>query len=602
MQYAARMSKPSRFRRVGAFLTRTRNFVMNTVFIVILIFVLFAVIDAFDTPGVPADSALVLNPQGEIVEQTVPLDPFSALWTSDTVREADIHELLRAIDHAAADDRIKMIVLDLDDLTWASAAHAESLGRALARFNDAGKETIAVGNDLGQSQYAIASHADAVYLHSSGGLYLPGYEAVRSYFKSLFDKLKFNVHVFRVGTYKAAVEPFTRDDMSAAARAANQELVDGLWAAYRQRIVANRQLDTETFDGYAEAFDAALAAAGGDMGRAALESGMVDELMSADQMRSRIADTVGRDDDGDINGIGYKAYLKALGPRQPEHENIGLIFVRGVIQMGDDKSAAAADNLVELIRRAREDPAVQALVVRVDSPGGSAFASELIREELELVRLAGKPVVMSMGSVAASGGYWISSTADRILAHPTTITGSIGIFAMFLTMQDSLSSIGINTDGVGSIPTGGAPDPLRALSGPQQRVIQSNIEHGYRKFINLVARGRDMTPEAVDEVAQGRVWLGERALELGLVDGLGGLTDAVAAAAELAELEDYGVKRFTLPLSPRDVLIQQLMDSAQSAAPSRLAGLLRDAWNTAEALNDPQHVYAICETCLSLKR
>ena len=277
------------------------------------------------------------------------------------------------------------------------------------------KETVAIGQVYGQSQYAIASFADAVYLHSGGALYLPGYEVIQPYYKSLFDKLKLNVHVFRVGTYKAAVEPFIRDDMSDAAREANQEMVDGLWAAYRQRILTNRQLDNETFDGYTEAFDAALAQAGGDMARAALESGLVDELMSADQMRSRIAATVGWDDGRNFNGIGYSDYLGTLGPRPSEPGNVGLIFVRGIIQMGDDKSAAAADNLVALIRQVREDDAVKALVVRVDSPGGSAFASELIREELELVQIAGKPLVMSMGSVAASGGYWISSTADR---HP----------------------------------------------------------------------------------------------------------------------------------------------------------------------------------------
>ena len=596
------MSKPSRFSRVGAFLTRTRNFVMNTLFIVILVFVLFALIDTFDTPGVPADSALVLNPQGDLVEQSVPLNPLSELWMSGSLQQVDIHELVRAIDHAAVDDRIRMLVLDLDELGSASAAHAASLGDALARFKEAGKETVAIGQVYGQSQYAIASFADAVYLHSGGALYLPGYEVIQPYYKSLFDKLKLNVHVFRVGTYKAAVEPFIRDDMSDAAREANQEMVDGLWAAYRQRILTNRQLDNETFDGYTEAFDAALAQAGGDMARAALESGLVDELMSADQMRSRIAATVGWDDGRNFNGIGYSDYLGTLGPRPSEPGNVGLIFVRGIIQMGDDKSAAAADNLVALIRQVREDDAVKALVVRVDSPGGSAFASELIREELELVQIAGKPLVMSMGSVAASGGYWISSTADRILAHPTTITGSIGIFALVLTMEESLSSIGVHTDGVGSSSRAGTPDPLRALSEPMQRVLQSSVEHGYRHFINLVARGRNMTPEAVDEVAQGRVWLGEQALELGLIDGLGGLSEAVAAAAELAELPDYGVKRFTPPLSPRDVLIQQLMDSAQSSVPTRLAGVLNEAWNAAEALNDPQHAYAICETCLSLSR
>ena len=594
------MTKPSILSRVGWFLTRTRNFVMNTVFILLLLFVLFALLDAFDTPGVPEGSALVLNPEGVVVEEPRVPDPFGELWMSGTIPEADIHELLRAIDHAAGDDRIKMIVLDLDDLIWASAAHAESLGAALARFQETGKDTVAIGNTYGQPQYAIASYANAVYMHNDGAIYLPGFAAFQSYFKSLFEKLKLNVHVFRVGEYKEAVEPFLRDDMSDAAKEANQALVDGLWATYRQHILANRELDEESFDHYTAAFDEALAKTGGDTARAAIESGLVDELMSADQMRSHVADTVGWDEDKNFNGIGYQAYLKTLGPRQDAPGNIGLIFVRGILQMGDDRNAAATDNLVDLIRQARDDEALQALVVRVDSPGGSAFASELIRQELELVQLAGKPVVVSMGSVAASGGYWISSTADRILAHPTTITGSIGIFSLLLTLEDSLSSIGVYSDGVGSSPLSGALDPLRGLNEPMQRVLQSNIEHGYLRFINLVARGRDMTPTAVEEVAQGRVWLGARAQEIGLVDALGGLSDAVETAAGLAELTDYGVKRLALPLSPRDVLIQQLMESAQFTPPSRLAGVLRRAWNATEALNDPMHAYAICETCLDL--
>lgn len=596
------MAKTSMFSRFGAFLTRARNFVMNTLFIVVLVVVVFAVIDAFEAPGVPDGSALVLKPEGAIVEETVPRNPFRDLWTGGASPEADIHELIRAIDRAAGDDRIEMIVLDLDNLGSASAAHAESLGAALARFKEAGKKTVAIGNTFSQSQYAIASHADAIYMHPDGAVFLFGFGTFPTYFKSLFDNLKLNVHVFRVGTYKAAVEPFIRDGMSAETREANQNLVDGLWAAYRQRILTNRGLDTERFDRYATAFDEALALTEGDTARAALESGLVDELMSADQMRTTIADTVGWDDDNEFNGIGYQAYLRALDPRNAEPGNIGLIFARGTLQMGDDRSAAAADNLVELIREAREDESVEALVMRVDSPGGSAFASELIRQELELLQLAGKPVVVSMGSVAASGGYWISSTADRILAQPTTITGSIGVFSLLLTMEDALSGIGVNSDGVGSSPLTGGMDPRRALSEPMQRILQANVEHVYRQFIDLVARGREMEPTAVEEVAQGRVWLGARAFDLGLVDALGDLPDAIDAAAELAELTDYGIKRLTLPLSPQEVLLQQLMDSAQSSPPGRLAGVLRQAWNTADALNDPMHTYAICEPCLSVVR
>ena len=596
------MSKPSKLSRLGAFITRARNFVVNSLFILLLILVLFAVLDAFDAPGVPEGSALLLNPEGVVVEEATPRDPFQSLLASDGVPEADLHELVRAIDRAAEDARIDMLVLDLDDLAYASTAHAETIGAAIGRFRETGKASVAVGDSYMQPQYAIASHADAVYMHRDGVLVLPGYGTFRAYFKSLLDTLKLNVHVFRVGEYKSAAEPFIRDDMSGPAREANQALVDGLWASYRQHILENRGLDEEPFDRFSELFDEALARTGGDTARAALEAGLVDELMSADQMRSHIADAVGWGEDDNLNIIGYRAYLRTLGASPANPGNVGLVFARGIIQTGDERNEAASDNLVQLIRNAREDEAVEALVLRVDSPGGSAFASELIRQELELVQLAGKPVVASMGSVAASGGYWISSTADRILAHPTTITGSIGIFGLLLDMEESLSSVGIHTDGVGSSPWAGVLNPARAPSEQLQRAIQLRIEHGYRQFINLVARGRDMNPDAVEEIAQGRVWIGSQALEVGLVDGLGSLDDAVAAAAELANLTDYGIKRFTMPLSPRDVLIQQFLDSVEVTPPIRIPGTLRRAWELSESLNDPKNTYAICEPCLSLMR
>ena len=595
------MNKPGIFRRVGAFLTSARNFTLNALFLLFLVIALFAVLDAFESPPVPAGGALLINPEGAMVEESRAFDPFSGFLGGDELMEADIHEIVRALDHAAEDDRIKMVVLKLDDLASASAAHAELLGAALSRIRGAGKQVVSVADNYSQSQYAIASHADGVYMNPEGAVLLFGYGAYPPYFKGLFDNLKLDVHVFRVGEYKSAVEPFIRDDMSDPAREANQALVDGLWATYRQAVLDNRQLDAEPFDRYTNAFDQALAQANGDTARAALESGLVDELMSADQMRANIAATVGWDGDGNINGIGYRRYLRALGPSTEQSGNIGLVFLRGVIQMGDDRDAAAAENLVELIRKARKDDSVKALVVRVDSPGGSAFASELIRQELELVQLAEKPVVVSMGSVAASGGYWVSATADRILAQPTTITGSIGIFALLVGMERAMSEIGVTSDGVGSTPYSGGFNPLRPLGEPMRRVMQASIDHGYDQFINLVARGRDMTPEAVDAVAEGRVWLGSRALELGLIDGLGDLSDAVAEAAKLANLDDYSTKRFSTPLSPRDVLIQQLMDVAGiSPTPVPLADVLSEANMLLKSFNDPRHTYAICEPCLSL--
>ena len=595
------MNKPSIFSRLGAFLTRARNFTLNTLFVAFVVIALLAILDAFEPPHVPEGSALVVNPEGVMVEEASAIDPFRGFFAADDLAESDIHDLVRAIDHAANDDRIKMVVLKLDDLASASAAHAEMLGTALSRFREAGKQVVSIADNYSQSQYAIASHADGVYMNPEGAVFLFGYGAFQSYFKELFDKLNLNVHVFRVGEYKEAVEPLIRDDMSDSAREANQALVDGLWATYRQGVLDNRQLDAQPFDRYTVEFDEALAKTNGDTARAALESGLVDELMSADQARSRIAATVGYNGDDNLNSIGYRRYLRALGPPTIQSGSIGLIFAHGIIQMGDDHNTAAADNLVELIRQARNDASVKALVVRVDSPGGSAFASELIRQELELVQLADKPVVVSMGSVAASGGYWVSATADSIFAHPTTITGSIGIFSLLIGMEQAMSSLGIHGDGVGSTPFSDALNPLRPLGEPMRRVMQASVDHGYQQFVNLVARGREMEPEAVEAVAQGRVWLGSRALELGLIDGLGGLSDAVAEAARLANLSDYATKRFSTPLSPRDMLIQQLLDAAGVSPPAALADVLGQANLLFKSFNDPQHTYAVCEPCLNLR-
>ena len=585
-------------KRMGWLLTRLRNFVMNFLFVLIALLIIVALAGGFDEVEVPDGGALVLDPQGAILEEPLAYDLLSGLLEEPS--GASIQDLVRSVEQAAEDPRIKMIVLDLDGMQQASAAHAQWLGAALGRFQEAGKEVVAYGNSYNQAQYAIASHADAIYMHPHGELFLPGYSLFQPYFKNLLDSLKIKMHVFRVGEYKEAVEPFTRSDMSAPAREANQTLVDGLWDAYARQIQTNRELEPEFFARYAEAFDQALDDADGDAGKAALAHRLVDELMHPGQARSHIAETVGQDEDGGYRSIGYQAYLQALGPRQPEERNVGLIVLRGIIQMGGDQNAAAADNLVQLIREAREDESVEALVVRIDSPGGSAFASELIRQELELTQQAGKPVIASMAGVAASGGYWVAATADRIYAHPTTITGSIGIFALVPSFEESLPGIGVTGDGVGSSPLSGGLNPLQGVSEPMQRVLQAIIERGYRRFIGLVAQGRDMTPEAVDEIGQGRVWLGSRALDLGLVNELGGLDEAIAGAAELAELPDgYGLKRFAMPVSPKDQLIQELMQSAQNGPRHPLARALGEAWEMLDGFNDPGHAYALCEPCLS---
>lgn len=597
------MTDRSVVQRVGTGLTKLRNFVMNTIFLIVLGVAIVVVIGSFGGIPVPENGALVLNPRGVMVEQGTFGDPFDDLWlVGQNLPEADIHQLVRAVEQATTDDRIAMIVLDLDELTGSSHAHATYLGTALTDFKAAGKRVVAIGHYYSQAQYAIATYADAIYMHPFGQLILSGYGAYQLYFKNLIDKFDVNVHVFRVGTYKEAVEPYTRADMSPAAKQANRQLVGGLWQAYADLVIENRGIEAATFEYYTHAFDDAVANAKGDMARAALENHLVDELLTPDQARSRIADTVGWDAEKQFNSINYLDYLQVVGQDPLQSQNVGLIVARGTIQMGDNLRAAGADGLIRLIRQARADDSVRALVLRVDSPGGSTFASELIRQELELLQLADKPLVISMGSVAASGGYWISATADKIIAHPTTITGSIGIFAMMPTFEDTLSGFGIQTDGVGTSSLSGTLDPLRGINEPMQRILQANVENGYAQFINLVARGRDMSPEAVAEIAEGRVWLGSTALELGLVDELGDLSGAIDAAAELASLTEYGIKSFTTPISARDLLLRELFEARVQQPQNPLVASLRALWLHLKELNDPLHTYSLCESCLLQQR
>ena len=600
-----RMKKPSLLSRIGLAITRARNFVINAVFLLLVAAALIGLFQGLTEFEVPDGGVLVLDPAGVLVEEARPeYNLLGLVGESEPLRQTSINDLLKAVDHAADDERIRMVELRLDDLISADSAHARQLGKSLERFKAAGKEVIAFGRGYGQGQYAIASFADAIYMHPFGYVSFPGYGRFSPYFKGLLDWAGINVHLFRVGKYKEAAEPFIRDDMSPEAREVNQAMVDDVWGAYRRVVLANRSLEAGAFDRYTQAYEEVLEKFSGDTARAALEFRLVDELMTPDHARDRIAASVGQSGEDSDFRIGFQRYLQTLPPDLPSARNIALITAQGPIVMGKDRNAAAAEDLAALVREAREDPSVAALVLRIDSPGGSALASELIREELEVTQQHDKPVVASMGPVAASGGYWISATANRIIAHPTTITGSIGVVGLFLTFERTLSDIGVQSDGVGSLPLTGDANPLLGISEPGKRVIQANVGGIYDRFVNLVARGRDLTPEAVHEIGQGRVWLGSQAVEVGLVDELGDLTDAIEAAAELADIEDYGVKRFAPPTTPGEQFLRELMESQAIGPPagalSSATRQLSSAWALAGRLNDPGSLYAICEFCLGL--
>lgn len=606
--------RPGVFSRIGTWLTRIRLILSNLIFFTLLVVFLMIAFSGVPVPQVPERAALVLDPRGAVVEERSPVDPIQQWLAPQAVlAETELTELLDALAYAADDERIPMVVLDLDDLQFLSAAHANAIGDALQRLRDAGKQVIAYGSGYAQQTYLVASHADAVYMHPLGQVLLPGYGIRNLYLKGLLDRLKVNVHVFRAGRYKEFVEPWTREDMSAEAKEANRALVSTLWAQYGDRVMQNRRLEDARFERYTGEYADAVTETGGDFARLAVEYHLVDELLTPDQARARVADAVGYADDGGFNGIGFRAYLKAVdGDPQATGggPQIGVITGQGPIVMGNQVGGViAAERMVQVIRRAREDADIRALVVRVDSPGGSAFASELIRQELELTQLAGKPVVVSMGPVAASGGYWISSTADEIFAEPSTITGSIGVFGILPTFEDSLAGIGVTSDGVETTPLSSL-NPFTGLNDSAKQVFQTGTEQTYQRFTNLVARGRDLSLERVQEIAQGRVWIGSRAAEIGLVDTLGGREAAIARAAELAGLDDYGVRRLAPPLTPREMLLRQLTGNAWTDGAARwllggngrtasapLVRQLRESWNLLESLDDPQHSYALCLTC-----
>lgn len=568
------------------------------VLLVLLLLVVPALMLGAERQEVPSGAALAFAPE-HITEQRSPpgFSPFSGFSAEDSVTVVDA---VKALERAAQDDRIETLAIDLSKLASGSFANVEAIGAAIKGFRSAGKNVVAFADYFGQGQYQLASFADEVYLHPFGGITFSGFPMYRTYYGGLLEKLKVNVHVFQMGEYKSAAESYARSDMSPAAREASQFVADGLWDEFVAGVAANRDLTPEAINRYAEEYDELLSAAAGDTARAALEYGLVDELITGDALKERLIGQVGRDGKGGYLHTTLADYLKSGLDAAPSGDLIAVVVAEGPILMGEQpRGRIGGESTSALIRKARRRDDVKAIVLRVDSPGGSAFASEQVREEVELAQTAGKPVVASMGGVAASGGYWISATADEIWASPTTITGSIGVIGLALTVEDAIGEFGVATDGVDTNAVAGDYDPGRPLSERYGNVVRANLDFVYRRFVNLVARGRDLPVAEVDALARGRIWTGRQALERGLVDGLGDRGAAIAAAARLAELDNYAVKVFETELSPQDELLLSLADRMASAAGSQVPQLTQVMADmaTLAALSDPRHVYAICEVC-----
>lgn len=556
--------------------------------------------------------ALVVHPQGTLVDQPSVGSRFllRLIGSQKPAQQTDLLSLRRAVQAAADDERIGALVLDLDDMGNAGLPQLQELAASVDRFRKTGKPVYAYGESYDQYQYFLAAHANHIALDPMGTVFLQGLGVYGNYFKDALDKLGVQVNVFRVGQYKSAVEPFLRNDMSPAAKLENRAWLGDLWSSYQAQVTANRKLPANAIGNYIDGFSAGLVAAGGNAAEYALKSKLVDAIQTRDAFRKGVAAKVGMDNAiGSFRQISALAYLRANHDaidRVDRRNRVGLVVVQGDIVDGDSSlDSAGGDTIAALLDQVRQDASVSALVLRVNSPGGSVSAAEKIRRAVLRLKAAGKPVVVSMSTLAASGGYWISMDADHIYAEPTTITGSIGIFGLLPTIDQPLNKLGIHVDGVGTTPLAGAFSIERPLTQPERDIMQSQVNFGYQEFTEGVAKGRGLPLATVQQIAQGRVWSGQEAKKLGLVDAFGGLDAAEAEAAKLAKFEpgSYRLKLFV----PQREFLQRVLGQLSVSAHAGLSGWaglsiadmqwLQPVVHTAHLLrhfNDPKGEYAYC--------
>ncbi len=607
------------FKWTWRLLNFVREMVLNLFFIfLVLVGVgIWMQVSGGDSKETASRGALLLDISGVIVDKPDSSQRFSKLSrqllgaSSDRLQENSLFDIVNTIRQAKDDRNITGIVMDLKNFAGGDQPSMQYIGKALKEFRDSGKPVYAVGENYSQGQYYLASFANKIWLSPQGVVDLHGFATNGLYYKSLLDKLKVSTHVFRVGTYKSAVEPFIRDDMSPAAREADSRWIGELWQNYLNTVAANRQIPAQQVFPGAQGLLEGLTKTGGDTAKYALENKLVDALASSAEIEKTLTKEFGwSKTDKNYRAISYYDY--ALKTPADTGDSIGVVFANGAIMDGEETQGnVGGDTTAAQIRDARLDPKVKAIVLRVNSPGGSVTASEVIRAELAAARAAGKPVVVSMGGMAASGGYWISTPANYIVANPSTLTGSIGIFGVITTVENSLDSIGVHTDGVSTSPLADV-SITRALPPEVQQMMQLSIENGYKRFITLVADARHSTPEQIDKIAQGHVWTGQDAKANGLVDSLGDFDDAVAKAAELAKVKQWHLEYYVDEPTFFDKVMDNmsgsvramLPDAFQATLPAPLASVASTVKSESDklaAFNDPQNRYAFCLTCANVR-
>ncbi len=605
------------FKGIYFFFSFVRSLFFNLLFLALVLLVVYSLLQEKELV-LKDKTILKLSISGNIVEQQTQEDPvsdFAGRWLgfSEEPRETVLQDILDALRQAKDDPKIEAILLDLKYLGTIGLNQLETIGEALIDFRQSGKQIISAEDYYSQDQYYLAAHADSIFLNPMGGVNLHGFGLYRFYFKEALEKLKVDFHVFQVGSYKSALEPITRNSMSAEDRSQSRAWLSALWKNYTEDVAEQRNLKPEAIDSYINAIPANLQQVDGNTAALALDSGLVDELKTRQQIRTYLEALAGSNPGDELNMISLAGYLDHVQPSyfasDPDQDKVALIVGQGTIVSGTSRPGTiGADSISTLLRRAKNESDVKAVVLRVDSGGGSAFASELIRQEIRELKKSGKPVFISMGAYAASGGYWISADADEIWASANTLTGSIGIFMALPTFDNLLQSGGIHRDGVGTTNLAAGLDLSRPLSAEVSKAIELVLQDGYDRFISVVAEGRSLPREKVEELAQGKVYSGSSAREIGLVDNLGSLEQTIAAAAERAGLADYQVTTLLPPLTWRDRILLKLGAESRSLAANN--SFLKPFFKAAApALSivqefllspDPNGIYAHCMINYSL--
>lgn len=587
----------------------TRKLLVNIIFLFILIvFVSALFVDG--TPKLAPESILVLDPSGVLVEECTAPSPLEVLFQNmdrgprKKAEETKMQDILDAVRLAAQDPKIAMMVIDPRDLLGCDTSKLMDISKALGEFKNSGKPIFAHATTFTQGQYLLASNANATYISPLGGVVLTGFGLYPTYFKGLLDKTKVNFHIFRVGEYKSAVEPFLRDSMSEPARKIGREWLNTLWQTYLGQVAKNRDIATQTITSYVKNIDTNLRTMSGNAARLALAFKLVDAIKTSDEFTQLVAKHLGQEA-GALKKISFKDYLAAQpAGYNPKEETIGIIRARGpIVPDNQPENMIGSQSMAKLFQQARDDASVVAVVLRIDSPGGSATASEEIHQEIMRTQQVGKPVVISMGSVAASGAYWLASGANRIIASPTTLTGSIGIFAAIPTFENTAKALGITSDGVGTTNLADLGNPLRPLSPTMKSTLQHLLHFGYQTFVDRVAVGRRLDIAEVEKSAQGQVFLGQEAQKRKLVDQLGDLDDALQVAANLAGLTTVRSKELQREHSVRELFMRGLVTGQLASyvrpnlANSPLLTMLQHHLDFLGTFTDPGQIYARSLEC-----